>query len=126
MGQIIQVHCEQCGFEKDIFVGGGMLDCELKTIHDALPEDGQRMFAVAASYGASQFSLTRKLCACESCGTIYALPIVSYTLKGIRQELYGVCPQCGAAISGKYKEREILHCPDCKGEMTQQQVGYWD
>ena len=126
MGQIIQIHCEQCGFEQNIFVGGGLLDCEWKTIVSALSEDGQRMLVAAANYGANQFSITRKLCVCNSCGTIYALPIVSYHLKGLHQELYGVCPQCGAADNGEWNENEVLSCPDCGSEITQYQVGHWD
>lgn len=126
MGQIIQLHCLQCGFEKELFVGGGMLDCELKTIHKVLPEKGKRMLAAAASYGADQFSITRKLCVCDSCGAIYALPVVSYNMKGISQELCGLCPNCGAEGNLKWNKDEVPPCPNCGSGMTQQETGRWD
>lgn len=126
MGQIIQLHCTQCGFDKELFVGGGLLDCELKTMIDVLPQDGRRMLSAAAEHGANQFSITRRLCVCDSCGAIYALPVVSYNMKGLYQELYGLCPQCGAAGNGKWKESETLACPDCGNELTRQEKGHWD
>ncbi|MEZ3469466.1 MAG: hypothetical protein K1W40_13980 [Schaedlerella sp.] len=126
MGQIIQLHCRQCGFEKELFVGGGMLDCELKTILSVLPEEGKRMLAAAANFGADQFSVTRKLCVCASCGAIYALPVVSYNIKGVSQEIYGVCPECGVAGSMNWNENQVLSCPKCGSGMTQQETGHWD
>lgn len=125
MGQIIQVHCTHCGFEKNIFVGGGLLDCELETIFTALPEDGQDMLIAAANDGVRQFSITRKLSVCDSCGAVYALPIVSYSLDGIQHELYGICPQCGMT-GNEWNQNEILPCPDCGSEMTWKQAGHWD
>lgn len=125
LGQIIQVHCAQCGFEKNIFVGGGLLDCELKTIFTALPEDGQDMLIAAANYGVNQFSITRKLSVCDSCGTVYALPVVTYTLNGIHQEIYGACPQCGMA-GNEWQQKEIFPCPDCGSQMTLIEAGHWD
>lgn len=103
-----------------------MQDCELKTILMALPREGQDTLAAAVAYGANQLSITRRLCACDSCGTIYALPVVSYNLKGLLQELYGVCPQCGAPGNNKWKESELPPCPDCGSEMVQQAAGHWD
>lgn len=126
MGKIIRLHCPQCGYEKELFVGGGMLDCELKTILNVLPEEGKRMLAAAANYGANQFSVTRKFCVCDSCGTIYALPVVSYNMKGICQEIYGVCPNCGAEGNTRWNENQVPPCPDCGGEMTQRETGHWD
>lgn len=126
MGEIIQVHCAQCGFNKELFIGGGLLDCEWKTILDALPQDGKRMLSAAAGYGANQFGITRRISVCDSCGAVYALPVVSYNIKGLDQELYGICPQCSAPGSGKRRNSKILPCPDCGNELTQQETGHWD
>lgn len=125
MGQIIQVQCTKCDYQKELFIGGGLMDCELKTILAALPAEGQRVLSGAVNYGASQFSVTRKISRCNSCGEVYALPVVSYMLKNLSQELYGVCPECGAA--GKAgKNVGLPCCPSCGGEMTQRKTGHWD
>lgn len=126
MGQIIQLHCPQCGLKKELFVGGGMRDCELKTILNVLPEEEKEMLKAAARYGANQFSVTRKPYVCNSCGIIYALPVVSYNIKGICQEIYGVCPNCNTEGSIKRNGNTIPCCPDCGTEMTLQEIGHWD
>lgn len=126
MGQIIQVQCTSCGYEKKLNTGGGLADCQWETILAALPESGRRALAAAVRDGAVQCSVTRRLCACDSCGAVYALPIVSFRLKGVQKELYGVCPQCGRAGNASWKETDQLLCPVCGHRMTQQQAGHWD
>lgn len=126
MGQIIQVHCGRCGFEKKLYVGGGLADCEMETIMAALPEREQRVLDVAVREGASQISITRRLCVCSSCGAVYALPVVSCILKGQQGELYGVCPQCGESGNAEWEEDEALPCPVCRNGLTRQQTGHWD
>lgn len=125
MGQIIQVRCETCGFQKDVFVGGGLRDCEWETVLETLPEEGKHALRQAVHDGAGQVFVTRKLYACPSCKAVYALPVVSYTLEGRTQELYGNCPRCGSS-GGSPEEGAVIHCPGCGGELALRHTGNWD
>lgn len=126
MGQILKARCTQCNFEKDFYVGGGLKDCEITTMLAALPKEGQRTLTVAARRNAKQISITKKLCICDSCRTIYTLPVVEYTLEGKREELRGLCPQCNGIDCHEVGEDHQVKCPDCGTEIQLQIAGHWD
>ena len=126
LGQIIRLHCQQCGFERELYVGGGLADSEWETIQNALPEKERHVLDAAVQAGASQIQVTRRLCVCGRCGAVYALPVVSCMLKGEQGVLYGVCPQCGAAGDPDWEEEGAIPCPVCRSGLTKQQAGHWD
>ena len=39
MGTIMKAECADCGFEKELFIGGGKMDCNIEAIMDALSEN---------------------------------------------------------------------------------------
>ena len=121
MGKIIKVQCLQCGFEKQIFSGGGLMDCNIETILKELPQDGQRTLSDAVKHGASRISITREPCSCDSCGEIYAVPIVNYTLNNTLNELFGICPKCS-----EKKRNPPSKCPVCGKVLSLNEEGLWD
>lgn len=126
MGRIIQAQCAKCDFQKNIYAGGGLRDCELPTILSALPEEERQVLAEAVSQGAVRVSIYREPSLCESCGAVYALPVVEYTLNGERKELWGLCPQCGENGSIALEEHSEACCPQCGGDLLLRPVGHWD
>lgn len=121
MGQIIKAKCLQCGFEKDIFAGGGRMDCNMDTILSALPKDEQNILSEAVKQGAIRLAIDRKPCSCASCGEIYTVPIVSYTLNNTDHELRGECPICG-----EKKSAPPDICSECGAELSLANAGLWD
>lgn len=82
MGKILKAVCSECGFEKDIFEGGGIKDSDLENILAELSEKGKKTLSEAVQLGAVQISINREPCSCTSCRNIYAVPVVSYVLNG--------------------------------------------
>ncbi len=121
MGTIMKAECVYCGFEKELFIGGGKMDCSIDSIMDALSENEQKELAEVMQLGATRISIDRKPCTCVSCGEIYAVPIVSYTINGDKNTICGVCPAC------EKKEYTTLRlCPECKKELAVSETGLWD
>lgn len=86
----------------------------------------QCILSKAIDEGAIQISVTRKICSCDFCGELYALPIVSYLFNGIEHKLYASCPHCSRAGTDKRKENTIFVCPECGEIVEQQYAGHWD
>lgn len=126
VGKIIQVRCTKCGFEKELFAGGGISDCKLKTILDALDKDKQKALADEINHGAKHVSITRQLCVCGSCSTVQVIPIVTYSMDGVTKTITGNCPHCGKAGDDLQKETNSGRCPECGAPVTVQQGGHWD
>ncbi|MBQ5320030.1 MAG: hypothetical protein J6K17_13120 [Oscillospiraceae bacterium] len=121
MGKILRAACSECGFEKDIFEGGGINDCNLDAILTELSENGQKILYEAVQNGAVQISINRIPCSCVSCGNIYAIPIVNYTLNGNTHTVSGQCPECN-----EEKYASAINCPNCKKIITLEETGIWD
>jgi len=121
MGIIMKAECVSCGFEKELYTGGGKQDCNIEIIMATLPEAEQNILSEAQKLGATQISIDRKPCACVSCGEIYAVPVVSYVINGEEHSICGVCPMC------KKKEyTPLICCPDCRAELSVSEIGLWD
>lgn len=121
MGTIMKAKCVYCGFEKELFIGGGKMDCNIETIMDALSEREQQELSKAIQLGATRISIDRMPCACVSCGAIHAVPVVSYTMNGEKKKLCGACPTCG-----KTEYTTLSLCPECKKELAVSETGLWD
>lgn len=126
MGNIIKAKCTQCGFEKEIFAGAGLRDCRTNTILAALPEEKSTQLAEVIQLGAKHISIDRIPSVCNSCGILYALPVVSFTFREKRWRMLGVCPQCKDEEHTELTEEQQMHCPDCGAEISLQKIGHWD
>ncbi len=122
----MQVSCTKCSYKKELYTGGGLGDCKLRTILAALDENGRKLLADEINRGAKYVSITRKLSVCDVCSTIQALPVVSYTLDGNEKKIFGSCSQCGKAGDVLRQELDGARCPECGASVTIQQVGNWD
>ncbi len=125
MGQIVRITCSKCGFEKDIFSGGGRNDCNMDAILMALPDDEKQMLVDASEQGATKIVIDRKPCECRLCGEIYAAPVVTYTLMEAVCEIRGRCPNCGKQ-SQTPQINPPEKCPKCGDNVSLNFVGHWD
>ena len=127
MGRIVQVRCTHCDFQKELLTGGGLNDCKLRTILAALSsQEQQKKLAAAINQGAGQISILRQPRVCSSCGTIQALPVVTYSLNGTQEKVFGVCSQCGKVGDPLWGEAQMGHCPVCGAAVRTQNAGHWD
>ena len=125
MGQIVRAKCTACAFEKDLFVGGGMRDCNLDVITSSVPENVREIVEKAVKGGMGRASIERRACVCRSCGELSAVSIVSYSGGGIEKEFWAACPRCGG-ISYTEIENGKTACPDCGAAVTLAPAGHWD
>lgn len=127
MGKIVQVQCTRCGFRKELLTGGGLSDCKLRTILEALSSrEQQKKLAAAINQGAGQVSISRQPRVCDACGTIQAIPVVTYTLSGTQKMIFGVCSQCGKVGDSIWDEAQTGRCPTCGAAVRIQNAGHWD
>lgn len=126
MGQIKQIKCTRCEYQKEILIGGGLSDCKLKTILAALPGKQQRELAAEINRGAAFVSITRQPRVCSACGTIQALPVVTYMLDGTQKTLYGACSQCGKDADASWNDAQTGTCPTCGAAVEIRNAGHWD
>ena len=125
MGQIVRAKCTACAFEKDLFIGGGMRDCNLDVITSPLPENVREIVEKAVKGGMGRASIERRACVCSSCGELNAVSVVSYSGGGIERDFYSACPKCGG-ISYTEIENGKTACPDCGAAITLAPAGHWD
>ncbi|MBQ2830402.1 MAG: hypothetical protein IJF15_05200 [Oscillospiraceae bacterium] len=126
MGQIMRAKCTACTFEKDLFVGGGMRDCNLDVILSPLPENVREIVEKAVRGGAGRAVIERPLCVCGSCGTICAPTAVTFTSPSFSRTFYSVCDGCGASGYIQIGEDETAACPACGTALSIEPVGHWD
>ena len=81
MGIVYTAKCENCGYVKQLYAGGGRMDCTLSAFLKELPEEKQEILKKSVSDGA-RASITRNKCVCDDCGEIYAVPVVMIELNG--------------------------------------------
>ena len=121
MGIIMKAACDSCGYEKELFTGGGKLDCSLETIMKLLPDDKQQTLSEAVEHGAKRIAVNREPCACIFCGEIYAVPVVSYIIDGEERTVCGACPSCKQT---GYVPPSL--CPGCGEKLSLIRMGLWD
>ena len=128
MGRIQQVQCTACGYQKDLYIGGGLADCSFDTVCSALSEEKQRMIQKDATKGISSFSIDRVPCRCRMCHTFFARPVVTYTVRGRVKTIEGKCPVCGGLKCDELSGADAVPggCPDCGKDVLLRGIGHWD
>ncbi|MBR4305678.1 MAG: hypothetical protein IKT78_02425 [Ruminiclostridium sp.] len=127
MGQVIKVSCKKCEKSKELFIGGGMSDCEFDAIVSALSDEQKQKLIKARENNGSDFSVSRTAAICQGCGCFYTVSEVTYTELGRKKSESSRCPSCNSA-----KKREIdidnnkTKCTECNTPIDVEVIGLWD
>lgn len=125
MGNVVTARCDQCGYRRELHLGGGMRDCRMETILYALPPAGRTQLE-AQLPGMTSLSIDRKAAFCPECREWFALPAVKCVSKTKTLLLYGTCPACGKPGGGCLPETEEKRCPECGAPLSFAESGLWD
>lgn len=132
MGIMMLAKCKKCNFTKQLFLGGGLKDCEMKTLSDVVPKKKYWQFKAAlAVMPPGGFAIDRRVGICPKCKTLCSAPVVNFRDKdGITvREITGLCPDCENEIdfiSAQALELGRVHCPVCSEGLNFQENGHWD
>lgn len=126
MGTIVQYHCNECHFDKKLLIGGGLNDCKIRTMLDALGKNEQSILLNEIRHGASRISIIRKPCVCSSCGMVQTIAAVSYHMGETEKRLFGSCNKCGQTGNEAWMDAGIENCPCCGRKLEKLHVGHWD
>lgn len=126
MGQIMRAKCTVCAFEKNLYAGGGMRDCNLDVIVSSLPENVREVVKKAVRGGAGRAAIDRPLCVCDGCGTICAPHVVTFTSAAVSKVFYSACEKCGAVSYTAIGEDVKPTCPRCGATLSIEPAGHWD
>lgn len=123
MGDIVHFSCN-CGYDKELFLGGGIQSCNRMHISRIFP---QEMVAFNQAYETGEidsYSLEQELGICKKCMELSAVEVLHYSNKQGLQELSKPCKQCGNIVQ-LIKDDEVI-CPKCGTILKKQIVGHWD
>lgn len=125
MGQVVKVSCKKCEKSKELFIGGGMTDCDFDTIISDLSEEQKQKLIRAKDNKATDFSVSRTACMCQSCGCFYTLCEVNYIESRRKKSESSRCPSCNSAkkkVIGNGK----VKCTECNTPIDIEPIGLWD
>lgn len=120
MGTILHGTCAKCGYQADVFSGGGLRDCCPETALSAACGD-QGLAAALDARG--QFRIERFPAICTRCHALTAAAQVTYwTPDGAEHVVRAVCPVCGGPVG----LGDTLPCPVCASPLELKPAGHWD
>lgn len=132
MGQIVNLKCERCGYEANLWVGAGMTFFDIeKTITLFNKDTQQRIRNDLEKNPKGTWTITKEIGVCERCRKISAIPVFILNKEdGTVVEYIGKCI-CGGDVdivdTEKVLSGEIkLECPACGDLLVAKNDGYWD
>ncbi len=125
MGEIRRYFCK-CGYQKDLFTGGGLGGCNIGMIANFFPKEAETFLKERNEGRVKRYIMENEISYCSHCQEILALPAFSYTRKdGYTCHFESKCPACQGAVS-RAGDEENLTCPKCGSRMQYVAVGDWD
>lgn len=125
MGEIRKYACK-CGYEKDIYAGGGLSGCNLNFIAKFFPDEMDFFQKEREAGKIENYIMENELLFCPECGDIMAVPVFSYTrTDGRTSRFIGSCPVCGG-IAEQLADEDHIQCPNCGEKMEYAVTGDWD
>lgn len=123
MGEIYKVSC-QCGYEKELKLGGGLASLNIRTVRRLFSDEKRAAFeAYYQSKEVQSFVVENEPAYCDACREIMTVPVLRARLvHGEGMEIIGDCPDCGQ----KVQRLKDLSCPLCHKALKQEIIGHWD
>lgn len=124
MGSILKALCSKCGYQTELFIGGGLADCERETAIAAVHNDKE----AAAVKESEWFQIKRSAAFCVRCKKLVVATDVTYqqTENGQEMHVWGGCPDCSGLITLIPQDAREVPCPKCGESLTLDLVGRWD
>lgn len=130
MGQIIRAKCTECEYSARLFIGGGFSDCEFEAVVTPFSDEQKNELTLIKDKGIDDFSVQRRPCTCNSCGTIFSCTVLhcnSDPLTVGKQTFYTDCPKCSSNDIRIYSIGETEErCPECGASVVFSAEGFWD
>lgn len=124
MGEIRNYACD-CGYQKNLFTGGGILGCNPDHIGKFFPKEIKLLQKKRAAGKVQNFFMENKLFFCEKCRELNALPVFTFTENnGSVSRFGGVCASCGTPA--REVEEAHISCPQCGQSLRYTVQGDWD
>lgn len=124
MGEIHKISCK-CGYEKELYIGGGLASCNINMVNRVFLEEKLKEFNIYyKNKEVKSFLVENELSLCGKCKEIMTIAVLKVQLANNRKlEIINDCPTCSNKI-------QILNdfriCPKCGKQMVDEEIGSWD
>ena len=124
MGTILRITCPKCGYQAELYTGGGLRDCDPEAALAVAPSD--QSLAEALRRGA-RFQIDRSVTVCSRCRKLFAMPYVTYWPDGEEsRHTAAACPDCNNLLTRLSAASKSVSCPMCGQTLPLTQSGHWD
>ncbi len=124
MGTILRITCPKCGYQAELYTGGGLRDCYPEAALAVAPSD--QSLAEALRRGA-RFQIDRSVTVCSRCRKLFAMPYVTYWPDGEEsRHTAAACPDCNNLLTRLSAASKSVSCPMCGQTLPLTQSGHWD
>lgn len=125
MGQVRDYVCE-CGYQKRLFLGGGMNGRNLQMIQKHFPRETETFQEKRQNGKTGSYLLSNASVECSECKELYSVPCFTYESEGqMITVTNGKCPTC-ESTTVKVRDEEHINCPKCGRIMEYHNAGMWD
>ena len=128
MGEIFHISCANCGFEKNIKTGAGLMSICADVVEQNLQgEDLKQWQELQREENVRSFSWQYEMAYCSACKEMQSCFVVDiHTKNGEKITLGGRCNKCHAKLEMFLHEQDIT-CPQCGYSGANRQLtGRWD
>lgn len=130
MGRIYRGSCSLCGYEKRLFLEGGLMSVNLEASALVLPEEEQNILKeMREGQEIVRFHVENYLVECLQCQEIMGKTIIEVIDKSDKRHIFGEhCGSCKKKLKIYRKNAEAEpKCPKCqKGTILFEEEGLWD
>lgn len=128
MGQIMSLSCKQCGCQKTMSVGIGLMTNNPNIIASCLNGEEEKEWKRLYDSGQiNYFQAEQKVFYCNNCSDLFCQLSVDAELKNGEHVTFGnKCEKCHKQL-WEVKLQDNMECPICKmGNISWKQTGLWD
>jgi predicted RNA-binding Zn-ribbon protein involved in translation (DUF1610 family) len=127
MAQILNITCE-CGFNKTITVGEGLLAINKNYIRSTFTEEELMGFEEAIKNNTlpdhpNGYAHGGKLAYCGFCQDLKIVPYLRYIVNNVENYVIKPCPDCGKTVNPR---EEPGNCPKCGEILLYRNEGFSD
>jgi hypothetical protein len=121
MGKRLNLCCD-CGYQKDIFVGEGLMAINLPKIRKLFAGMDLSDFERAVAGGAD-YAMGNRIVHCASCNSLASGAVLRYAEDEATKMLIKPCSDCGGEVTLRESAGD---CPKCGMPLRSQETGLWD